>query len=65
MLTPVEVASLILTYYTTDPQKAAATVMDGLTAAGYAVVNTDHYVELAKRCAVADGIAATIAAAAK
>lgn len=43
MLTPVEVASLILTYYTTDPQKAAATVMDGLTAAGYAVVNKDHY----------------------
>lgn len=43
MLTPVEVASLILTYYTTDPQKAAATVMDALTAAGYAVVNKDHY----------------------
>lgn len=43
MLTPVEVASLILTYYTQDPQKAAATVMDGLTAAGYAVVNKDLY----------------------
>lgn len=65
MLTPAEVASLILGYCSDDPERAAALVMDGLNAAGYAVVNKDVYVELAKRCAVADGIAATIAGAAR
>lgn len=65
MLTPVEVASLILGYPFDDPQRAAALVMDGLAAAGYVVVNKDEYLELAKRCAVADGIAATLAAAAQ
>lgn len=65
MLTPAEVIQFIVGYPIDDPQDTADQILRGLSGAGYFVVTKDEYLELAKRCAVADGIAATVAAAAR
>lgn len=65
MLTPAEVIGFIVGYPVTDPQNTAHQILDGLHGAGYFVVRQDEYLELVKRCAVADGIAAAVAGAAR
>ena len=54
MLTPREVAVLILNYSTDDPERVADLVLDGLAYAGYAVVTRDEYVALASKAAAVE-----------
>lgn len=65
MLTPAEVISFIVSYPITDPQDTADQILRGLAGAGYFVVTKEEYLELAKRVAVADGVAAALAGAAR